>query len=175
MNGSGRPALPWRGWRLILYADSWSLENDECRRKFPDEVGTKEKRRLKAGREPEIGAWYGLGLFGVVGWAVAIPTLLGILLGVWIDLTWPSPRSWTLMLLVGGLGLGCLKRLAVGWGGNGRRLSRSGTVDILVMISGGFIWGGILSLLAFWRLVWLSLSFMPRVWRAPPCGFMGGC
>jgi len=44
----------------------------------------------------------------VVGWSVAIPTLLGVLLGVWIDLTWPSARSWTIMLLVGGLGLGCV-------------------------------------------------------------------
>lgn len=75
---------------------------------FPDEVREKEQRRIKASREPEIGAWYGLGLFGVVGWSVALPTLAGIMLGVWIDLTWPSPRSWTLMLLVGGLGAGCL-------------------------------------------------------------------
>ncbi|WP_319466387.1 AtpZ/AtpI family protein [uncultured Pseudodesulfovibrio sp.] len=77
------------------------------RNRFPREVGSKERRKLRAKQEPEIGAWYGLGLFGVVGWSVAIPTLLGIMLGVWIDLTWPSPRSWTLMLLVGGLGLGC--------------------------------------------------------------------
>ena len=76
-------------------------------KEFPDAVGSKERRKLKAERDPEIGAWYGLGLFGVVGWAVAIPTLLGVMLGVWIDLTWPSSRSWTLMLLVGGLGLGC--------------------------------------------------------------------
>ncbi len=80
---------------------------DERSKKFPDMVGSKERRKLRAGREPKIGAWYGLGLSGVVGWSVAIPTLLGVMLGVWIDLTWPSPRSWALMLLVGGLGLGC--------------------------------------------------------------------
>lgn len=77
-------------------------------RKFPDEVGAKEQRKLRAERDPTVGAWYGLGLFGVVGWSVALPTLGGILLGVWIDLTWPSARSWTIMLLVGGLGAGCL-------------------------------------------------------------------
>lgn len=75
--------------------------------KFPDEIGTKEQRRLKTERTPEVGAWYGLGLFGVVGWSVAIPTLIGTLLGVWIDLTYPSARSWTIMLLIGGLGGGC--------------------------------------------------------------------
>jgi ATP synthase protein I len=78
------------------------------KRDFPDEVGTKERRKIKAEGELGIGTWYGLGLFGVVGWAVAIPTLLGILFGAWIDMTWPSARSWTIMLLVGGLGTGCL-------------------------------------------------------------------
>lgn len=77
-------------------------------RDFPDEVGIKEQRKLKAERDAKIEVWYGLGLFGVVGWAVVLPTLLGVLLGVWIDLNWPSSRSWTIMLLVGGLGFGCL-------------------------------------------------------------------
>lgn len=77
-------------------------------KQYPDEIGARERRKLRAGREPELGAWYGLGMFGVVGWVVAVPALLGVLLGVWIDLKWPSPRSWTLMLLVGGLGFGCI-------------------------------------------------------------------
>jgi len=52
--------------------------------------------------------WFGLGMFGVVGWSVAIPTLVGIFVGVWIDMTWQSPYSWTLMLLVIGIAAGCL-------------------------------------------------------------------
>jgi ATP synthase protein I len=28
-------------------------------------------------------------------------------MGLWIDATWPSRFSWTLMLLVGGILLGC--------------------------------------------------------------------
>jgi ATP synthase protein I len=52
--------------------------------------------------------FFGLGVFGVVGWSVAIPTLLGIALGVWIDQKWPSQYSWTLMLLFVGVVLGCL-------------------------------------------------------------------
>ncbi len=43
--------------------------------------------------------WFGLGMFGVAGWSVAIPALIGIFVGVWIDMTWKSPYSWTLMLL----------------------------------------------------------------------------
>jgi ATP synthase protein I len=49
-----------------------------------------------------------MGMFGLVGWSVAIPTLAGIALGVWVDTRWPGPYSWTLMLLVIGVGLGCL-------------------------------------------------------------------
>ncbi|WP_243545122.1 AtpZ/AtpI family protein [Pseudodesulfovibrio tunisiensis] len=74
---------------------------------FPDHVGERERRSLKAKKAPDIGAWYGMTMFGVVGWAVAVPTLMGVFVGVWIDLTWPGPRSWTLMLLVLGIGLGC--------------------------------------------------------------------
>ena len=44
----------------------------------------------------------------MVGWSVAIPSLLGIGLGVWIDTHIQSKYSWTLMLLVIGVALGCL-------------------------------------------------------------------
>ena len=50
--------------------------------------------------------WFGLGMFGIVGWSVAIPTLLGAALGIWIDAHYPSRFSWTLMFLFLGVGLG---------------------------------------------------------------------
>lgn len=77
------------------------------RKCFPDEVNVREKRKLRAREKKTDEIWFGLGLFGVVGWAVSIPTVLGIFLGVWIDLKWPGPYSWTLMLLMIGLILGC--------------------------------------------------------------------
>lgn len=52
--------------------------------------------------------WRSLALLGLVGWSVALPTLLGALAGAWVDHHWPSRFSWTLMLLVTGLVLGCL-------------------------------------------------------------------
>jgi ATP synthase protein I len=39
---------------------------------------------------------------------VAVPTLLGAALGVWLDKRYPGSHSWALMLLAIGLGLGCL-------------------------------------------------------------------
>jgi ATP synthase protein I len=74
---------------------------------FPAEVERREKRKLRARRKKSGDAWVGLGLFGVVGWAVAIPTVVGIFAGLWIDLKWPGPPSWTLMLLLLGIIVGC--------------------------------------------------------------------
>ena len=70
------------------------------------EIGRKEARRLRArGREGR--PWFGLGVYGVVGWSIVLPTLAGIALGVWIDAGWPSRFSWTLMLMAVGLVIGC--------------------------------------------------------------------
>jgi ATP synthase protein I len=73
---------------------------------FHKEVKTKVERKLKA-QKSKHNIWLSFGMFGMVGWSVAIPTLVGIALGVWIDQHIPSRYSWTLMLLVIGLALGC--------------------------------------------------------------------
>lgn len=74
---------------------------------FSLQVGEKAARKLKAQRHVTHTVWSGLGMMGLVGWSVAVPTLLGAALGVWLDNRYPGSRSWTLMLLVIGLGLGC--------------------------------------------------------------------
>ena len=76
--------------------------------KLTEKVGAKASRKLKARRERRRSVLFGLGMFGLVGWSVAIPTLIGIIVGIWIDKTWPAPYSWTLMFLVIGVALGCL-------------------------------------------------------------------
>jgi ATP synthase protein I len=75
---------------------------------FEEQVSAKSKRKLKARKEGNHTVWFGLGMFGIVGWSIAIPTLLGIALGVWIDTKFPSQYSWTLMLLFVGVVLGCI-------------------------------------------------------------------
>jgi len=75
---------------------------------FGQKIGLAEYRKLEAKRRGVQGVWFGLGMFGLVGWAVAIPTLLGVLLGTWIDKHYPGVHSWTLTLLIVGLFLGCL-------------------------------------------------------------------
>lgn len=85
-----------------------------------ESVARKAGRRLKARSERRHNLWFGLGMFGLVGWSVAIPTIAGVALGVWIDRTWPGPISWTLTLLFVGMVLGC----ATAW----RWLKREGRI-----------------------------------------------
>lgn len=71
-------------------------------------VGAKAARKLRARRHASRGVWFGLGMMGLIGWSVAVPTLVGAGLGLWLDKRFPDGRSWTLALLVAGLMIGCL-------------------------------------------------------------------
>lgn len=80
---------------------------EQHRAQLKDEIQRKGTRRELARKDSRHGMYFGLGMFGMVGWSVAIPTILGLLLGIWIDRTWPGQASWTLMGLLGGVILGC--------------------------------------------------------------------
>lgn len=71
-------------------------------------IARKAQRMQRARDRPRKSALFGLGMFGMVGWAVAVPILAGTALGLWIDARWPGPTSWTLILLFAGVALGCL-------------------------------------------------------------------
>ena len=62
------------------------------------------RRGVNAGQ----GVWFGLGMMGLIGWSVVIPTLLGAALGIWLDQHYPGTHAWTLALLMAGLAIGCL-------------------------------------------------------------------
>lgn len=72
-----------------------------------EEVGKKATRKLRAQRHKSKTVWFGLGMMGLIGWSVAIPTLLAAMFGLWLDERYPGGRSWTLALLVAGLCVGC--------------------------------------------------------------------
>lgn len=75
---------------------------------FSRQVGAQAARKLRARRSGPRSVWFGLGMSGLVGWSVTIPTLIGAAIGMWVDDRYPSPYSWTLMLLFMGLIVGCL-------------------------------------------------------------------
>ena len=74
---------------------------------FAAQIGEKAARKLKARRNTQ-GVWFGLGMMGLVGWSVSLPTLAGTAFGLCLDARLPGGHSWTLALLVGGLCIGCL-------------------------------------------------------------------
>ena len=74
-------------------------------------VEVRASRKLKgqqAQHQASQTIWAGLGMIGLVGWSVAVPTLLGAALGIWLDKNYPMNHSWTLTLLIIGLIAGCL-------------------------------------------------------------------
>jgi ATP synthase protein I len=73
---------------------------------FSRDVGAQEDRKLRA-RRVRSPIWQGLGMLGLIGWSVCLPTLLGASLGRWLDERHPGAHAWTLALLVAGLCLGC--------------------------------------------------------------------
>ncbi|KIA86044.1 AtpZ/AtpI family protein [Kaistella jeonii] len=84
-----------------------STSSDKKENFFSEEISKKEQLKLKAIRDKN-GVWFGLGMMGMVGWSVAVPTLAGAAIGVWLDKSYPQTFSWTLSLLLVGLVLGVI-------------------------------------------------------------------
>ncbi len=92
----------------MTQVDNEHKNREEHSEEFQKEVGKKALRKLKARREKGKDTWFWLGMFGLVGWSVAIPTLIGIAVGVWLDKKLDDTVSWTLTFLFIGIILGCL-------------------------------------------------------------------
>lgn len=87
----------------------------DSKRKAPDaqrelsrRVGERAERKRRARAEGRPSAWFGLGMFGLIGWSVAVPTLIGVAVGLWLDERYPGEVSWTLTFLIIGVAIGCL-------------------------------------------------------------------
>lgn len=70
-----------------------------------DIVAAKQAHKLRA-RRNRSRVFMNIGLFGLVGWSVTIPLLIGIAVGVWLDSRFDNPIPFTLILLLAGLFLG---------------------------------------------------------------------
>jgi ATP synthase protein I len=74
---------------------------------FSEQIGEQEAQKLTA-QNAEKGVWYGLGMFGMIGWSITVPALLGTASGIWLDNHYPESFSWTITLLFSGLFVGCM-------------------------------------------------------------------
>ena len=75
---------------------------------LPEIVRHKVDQRIKANRIKQDSLFFGIGMFGTVGWTIAIPTLLATLLGRWLDSLHNGQISWTLTCLFVGMATGCI-------------------------------------------------------------------
>jgi ATP synthase protein I len=82
-------------------------ESSTADRSFVQQVSVKVTRKIRALKDGQQTVWFGLGMSGLIGWSVAVPTVLGAMLGLWWDNHHPGAHSWTLMLLTVGLCVGC--------------------------------------------------------------------
>ncbi|MHB9031323.1 MAG: AtpZ/AtpI family protein, partial [Candidatus Latescibacterota bacterium] len=76
------------------------IPRDEHRVRFQEEVARKQIRKMRSRRQKKMSILSGLGMYGVIGWSVAIPTLIGVAIGLWIDRRWPSQISWTVTFIL---------------------------------------------------------------------------
>ena len=106
--------VSFAAWRSSIMNDRPKHRNEKTPSALSREVGAKVARKLKARCNSTPGVWYGLGMMGLIGWSVAIPTLLGAAIGLWLDKQQLGQRSWTLALLVAGLYDRLLECLAMG-------------------------------------------------------------
>ena len=61
-------------------------------------------RRMKSARDhPSASPLRGIGTFGMIGWSIAVPTVGGAFLGLWLDRVAPQGFSWTIALILGGV------------------------------------------------------------------------
>ena len=95
---------PGRGVEETLDSAELDREHAETLRRV---VSAKSERRVRARERPKESIWAFMSTFGLVGWTVAVPTLAGLALGVFLDGRTESERSYTITFLVLGIAGGC--------------------------------------------------------------------
>lgn len=71
-----------------------------------DDIGRRAERLKKTRENAGLSPLRGLGVFGMIGWSIAVPTVGGAFLGLWLDRTIPQDFPWVLALILGGVTLG---------------------------------------------------------------------
>ncbi len=79
--------------------------------------------RMKSTRDnPGPSPLRGIGTFGMIGWSIAVPTVGGAFLGLWLDRVAPQGFSWTIALILGGVVLGAFHRSGMDQQGRRRQM-----------------------------------------------------
>lgn len=78
-----------------------------------DAMRRSAERKKKARSTTGVSPLQGFSTFGIIGWSVAVPTVGGAFLGLWLDKIAPQSFSWPMALILGGIVVGII--IAWGW------------------------------------------------------------
>lgn len=81
-------------------------DGDETRNEMHDAVGLRKDRRAEWQRTGERPLWRNLSMIGALGWLIVTPTLIGVLLGRWLDVWLGTGIFWSGALIMLGAALG---------------------------------------------------------------------
>ncbi len=71
-------------------------------------IRRRAERMQQTRNEHKYSPLNGLGVFGVIGWSVALPTVAGAFLGMWLNRVAPQSFSWPMALILGGAVVGAM-------------------------------------------------------------------
>lgn len=71
-----------------------------------EDIRRSAERMKRARSEPGFSPLRGLGAFGIIGWSIAVPTVGGAFLGLWLNKVVPQTFSWPIALILGGVVVG---------------------------------------------------------------------
>ena len=81
--------------------------NNQGHDKMQKAVRLRERRRKQWKKEGERSLWQNLSMIGALGWLIVTPTLLGVLIGRWLDSIFEAGIFFSGALIFLGIALGC--------------------------------------------------------------------
>lgn len=84
-----------------------SRQNNEGHKKMHRAIRLREKRRTQWEKQGERPLWQNLSMVGALGWLIITPTLLGVLVGRWLDGLFGTGIFYTGALIFLGISTGC--------------------------------------------------------------------
>lgn len=71
-----------------------------------EDIRRSAERLQRSRGSPGASPLRGLGVFGMIGWSIAVPTVGGAFLGLWLNQVAPQAFSWPIALILGGVVVG---------------------------------------------------------------------
>lgn len=80
------------------------MDEEDAIKQVQKKAEQMQKTRRRTGYSP----LQGFSAFGVIGWSVSVPTVLGVIAGRWLNDAAPQSFSWVLALMLAGLVIGII-------------------------------------------------------------------